>query len=74
AAIRQAVYRRSLPLATRDLRIARSPLSDRAGVMGAAFMVIDELFSRERLGSWIDNGTPIGRSEVIHPTATRANA
>jgi glucokinase-like ROK family protein len=61
AAIRQAVYRRSLPLATRDLRIARSQLGDRAGLMGAGFMVVDELFSRERLGRWILDGTPAGR-------------
>ena len=61
AAIRQAVYRRSLPLATRDLRIARSQLGDRAGLMGAGFMVVDELFSRERLGRWILGGTPAGR-------------
>lgn len=61
AAIRQAVYRRSLPLATRDLRIARSQLGDRAGLMGAGFMVVDELFSRERLGRWLPDGTPAGR-------------
>ncbi|WP_394820960.1 ROK family protein [Pendulispora albinea] len=59
-AIRKAVYRRSLPLATRDLQIAFSPLDDRAGLMGAGFMVTDELFSRERLGSWIDRGSPAG--------------
>ena len=45
APMREAVYRRSLPLATRHLRIVRSSLEDTAGVVGAAFMVIDELFS-----------------------------
>jgi glucokinase-like ROK family protein len=65
AALRQAVYRRSLPLATRDLRIARSPLDDRAGLMGAGFMVVDELFSEERLGSWITAGSPVGHPELI---------
>jgi predicted NBD/HSP70 family sugar kinase len=34
ATIRESVYRRSLPLATRDLRVVRSPLDDRAGLMG----------------------------------------
>ncbi|GAA1689808.1 ROK family transcriptional regulator [Fodinicola feengrottensis] len=67
ATIKQTVYRRSLPLATRDLRIARSPLDDRAGLMGAAFMVIDELMSRERLTAWIGHKSPIGRSDVVHP-------
>ena len=66
AAIRQTVYRRSLPLSTRDLRIAFSPLSDTAGLVGAAFMVIDELLSREHLGRWIDNGSPAGRAKLIH--------
>ncbi|WP_214370691.1 ROK family protein [Pseudonocardia sp. H11422] len=61
ASIRHAVYRRSLPLATRDLKIARSPLSERAGLLGAAFMVVDELLSRERLGRWIAHGSPAGR-------------
>ncbi|MGH3952188.1 MAG: ROK family protein, partial [Pseudonocardiaceae bacterium] len=64
ATIRQSVYRRSLPLATRELRIDRSPLGDRAGLMGAGFMVIDELFSRQRLGHWIDDGSPAGRPEL----------
>jgi predicted NBD/HSP70 family sugar kinase len=61
ATIRQAIYRRSLPLATRDLRIARSQLGDRAGLMGAGFMVVDELFSRALLGRWLLDGTPAGQ-------------
>lgn len=64
ARVRQTVLRRSLPLATRALRIERSPLGDRAGLMGAAFMVVDELFSRERLGQWIDRRTPAGSPEL----------
>ncbi|MFC5824065.1 ROK family protein [Nonomuraea insulae] len=66
AAIRQVVYQRALPLATRNLRIALSPLSDRAGLVGAAFMVVDQLLSRKHLGRWIDNGTPSGRVDIIH--------
>jgi hypothetical protein len=31
--------------------------------MGAAFMVIDELLSRELLGTWIDRGSPAGRAQ-----------
>jgi predicted NBD/HSP70 family sugar kinase len=67
ATIRESVYRRSLPLATRDLRIIRSPLDDRAGLMGGAFMVVDELFSRERLGRWIGRGSPAGRPDLVSP-------
>jgi len=58
ASIRETVYRRSLPLATRDLRIARSALANRAGLHGAAFAVLDELFSRQRLPRWIGQGSP----------------
>lgn len=64
ASIRQTVYRRSLPLATRDLRIAQSALGDKAGLYGAAFVVIDELFSRHRMALWIDQGTPVHRPEI----------
>jgi glucokinase-like ROK family protein len=65
ATIRESVYRRSLPLATRDLRMSRSPLDDRAGMMGASFMVTDELFARERLSDWIATGSPVGRGPAV---------
>jgi predicted NBD/HSP70 family sugar kinase len=65
AAIRQSVYARSLPLATRDLRLSRSPLGDRAGLMGAGFMVADELFSHELLGAWLAYGSPAGHPELV---------
>jgi len=45
AGAREELYRRSLPLATRHLRIARSELEDRAGVIGAAVMVIEHILS-----------------------------
>lgn len=60
ATVRQMVLSRSLPLATRSLLIERSPLGNNAGLKGAAFMVIDELLSRERLGRWIEEGSPAG--------------
>ncbi|MBB5791914.1 ROK family transcriptional regulator [Jiangella mangrovi] len=41
AGVREIVYRRSLPLATQDLRIVQSSTGDRAGIIGAAVMVID---------------------------------
>jgi predicted NBD/HSP70 family sugar kinase len=40
AGVREVVYRRSLPLATQDLRIVQSRAGEQAGVLGAAFMVI----------------------------------
>ncbi len=45
AGIREVVYQRSLPLATRHLRVVRSQLDDRAGVIGAAVMVIEHVLS-----------------------------
>jgi len=60
ASIREAVYRRSLPLATRDLLIQRSSLGGLAGVIGASSMVVDQLFARESIGRWIEAGDPGG--------------
>ena len=58
ASIRETVYRRSLPLATRDLLIQRSSLGGLAGVIGASSMVVDELFSRAAIGAWLAAGDP----------------
>ena len=60
ATIREAIYARSAPLATRDLVVKLSQLGDRAGVTGAASMVLDQLFSSRHLGNWIDQGGPAG--------------
>jgi glucokinase-like ROK family protein len=65
ATIRQSVYGRSLPLATRELLVRRSSLAGRSGVIGAASMVVDQLFARETLGRWIPSGSPAGRPEIV---------
>src|SRR4051794_41109070 len=54
ASIRESIYRRSLPLATRNLLIQRSSLGGLAGVIGASGMVLDQLFSRESLARLTD--------------------
>jgi len=69
ATIRRTVISRSLPLATRDLQIIRSPLGNEAGLLGTAFMVIDELLTRERLPAWIADGSPHGRPELAAPVS-----
>jgi predicted NBD/HSP70 family sugar kinase len=69
AAIRETIYRRSLPLATRDLVVQRSSLGSLAGVIGASAMVVDQLFAREGIGRWIEAGEPSGISGLA---ATRA--
>jgi hypothetical protein len=47
------------------LQILQSTLGDRAGVTGAAVMVLDELFSRERMAAWIGSGLPAGRPMFV---------
>jgi glucokinase-like ROK family protein len=64
ATIRQAIYRRSLPLATRSLQIVPAGLGPMAGVVGAAVMVADELFSADRLASTLARFAP-RRSSVL---------
>jgi len=58
AAIRETVYRRSLPLATRDLVVQRSSLGALAGVVGASAMVLEQLFSRDSLARWLSERRP----------------
>jgi predicted NBD/HSP70 family sugar kinase len=45
--VREALYERTVPLATRDLLITASQLGDRAGVEGARHLVVDQMFSAE---------------------------
>ncbi|MFF5263894.1 ROK family protein [Actinomadura viridis] len=53
AQIRKVVYGNALALATRDLVIAPSPLGRDSGMLGAAALALDEVFSAERLGGTI---------------------
>lgn len=64
ATIRETVYRRSLPLATRELRMLRSSSTPEPGLAGAAHMVLDELFSHDHLGRWLPSGSPVGRLDL----------
>jgi predicted NBD/HSP70 family sugar kinase len=64
-AIRESIQHRSLPLATRDLLVQRSSLGGLAGVIGASSMVVDQLFSRESIGRWIEAGEPSTAPEVV---------
>jgi predicted NBD/HSP70 family sugar kinase len=45
AGVREVIFERSPPLATRDLRIVSSSLGDRAGVVGAASMAIEHILA-----------------------------
>ena len=65
AAIRETVYRRSLPLATRDLIIERSSLGALAGVIGASAMVVEQLFARDAIARWLHAGEPADVTEDL---------
>jgi predicted NBD/HSP70 family sugar kinase len=52
--IRELVYQRSLSLATRQLRIARSRLDDFAEVTGAAMMAVDRVLSPQRVDELVE--------------------
>ena len=49
AAIRESVYARSLPLATRRLEIVPARLGDRAGTVGLTSMLADYIFDARRM-------------------------
>ncbi|PRY00597.1 putative NBD/HSP70 family sugar kinase [Allonocardiopsis opalescens] len=51
AGIREAVYRRSQPLATRDLDIMPTRIGANAGTRGAAVLVHEHLFNAERVNA-----------------------
>lgn len=64
AAIRETVYRRSLPLTTRELRIIRSSLGHTASLVGAALMAADTFFEPDTLTTWIEVGAPVASPEL----------
>ncbi len=72
ATIRETIYRRSLPLSTRELRIERARLGEEGGLVGAAFMVLDELFSVRHFGQWLPSGSPAGMSWMHSPNGRAA--
>lgn len=54
AGIREVVYRRSLPLATRKLQIVHSELDPRAGLVGLSGVLTDEILGPQRLEALLD--------------------
>jgi predicted NBD/HSP70 family sugar kinase len=56
AGLREVIFRRSLPLATEELRVVPSRLGDRAGVIGAAIMAIERVLSPDAIDRVIRRG------------------
>jgi predicted NBD/HSP70 family sugar kinase len=63
AGIREAVYRQSHPMVTRDLQIVRSQMGASSGLVGAAQVVVEELFAPATLQGWIGLGSPLRHPE-----------
>ncbi|MEY4410939.1 MAG: Glucokinase [Actinomycetota bacterium] len=55
AAVRQTVYRRSLPLATRDLRVLPAEPNHREGLIGGAALAQTEIFTRSHMNRWVES-------------------
>jgi len=72
AAFRETVLERTLPSATRELQFAISRLGNSAGLIGAAYMVVDGLLSPQTLKLWSESGTPAGLADLIHESSTDA--
>lgn len=68
AAIRESIYRRSLPLATRTLRVEPTTGGETGGLTGAFHLVLDELFAPHRLAYWLEHTTPAGMPELATVT------
>jgi predicted NBD/HSP70 family sugar kinase len=68
AGVREVSFGRSLPMATRDLRMGCSQLGDRAGVIGAAIMVIEHVLAPETVDRAIQNyiGAATRRRQAPH--------
>jgi predicted NBD/HSP70 family sugar kinase len=64
AGVREVVYQRSTPLATRHLHITRSPGDDHVGVMGAAAMAVDHILSAEVVDRELLNGIGPGQGSL----------
>jgi predicted NBD/HSP70 family sugar kinase len=56
AGVREVTFRRALPAASRDLRMVPSRLGDRAGVIGAAMMVVEQVLAPEAIDRVIHTG------------------
>ena len=58
AGVREVVYQRSLPLATRHLRLVPARLGDGAGVVGASVMVLERIFAPAAVDELVTGAAP----------------
>jgi glucokinase-like ROK family protein len=74
ASIREAVYRRSTPLATSDLVVKKAILGEDCGVIGAAVLVLDEILSHRNLSKLVGRSAPEARAPLRRPATHRRPA
>ncbi|MGJ9411733.1 ROK family protein [Aeromicrobium sp. CF4.19] len=56
AGVREVIYQRSLPLATKDLRVVTASEGDRAALVGAGALVLDEVLSAQSVDQLVSRG------------------
>lgn len=71
AGVREVVYQRSLALATRDLRIVPATLADRAGIVGAAHLVLDHILAPDAVDEWLPRWIADREPPSSSPSAAR---
>ncbi|WP_374976519.1 ROK family protein [Microbacterium trichothecenolyticum] len=73
AAVRRVVYRRSLPLALRDLRIIPAVAEHEIGRIGAGRLVAERIFQHEAMVTWLPQGSPRANLEAVYSARLRRN-
>jgi hypothetical protein len=73
SAMRESLFRHSRSLAMRDVTVVRTELGRTAGLVGAAFAVVDDLFSRERVRTWLGSGHPRRTGSGVDPVSRSAD-
>jgi predicted NBD/HSP70 family sugar kinase len=71
AGIRQVVYSRALPLATRNLTISHAALGREAGTAGGLVLGIEHAFDADRLDELLERRARALRLASHHPPAIR---
>jgi len=61
AGVRELIYQRSLPLATRHISITPTKFKARAGIAGAAYLVLDHILDP----AVIDQAMEMGQSPFL---------
>ncbi len=72
AGAREVVYHRSLALATRELQIVASTLGERAGIVGAAHLVLDRILTPASIDRWLADHDRSGSRRASPPVAEAA--